>query len=98
MATLALAGFIWDFVDSHPREDIVDFPPGSRILEPMSIADSSGGLISPLNSQRTTFIFFGLLTLIIISLVGLTWANYRFAQMNPGGNDFFGKTIFWFYF
>ena len=26
--------------------------------------------------------------LVIISLIGLTWINYRFSLQNPGGNDF----------
>ena len=25
---------------------------------------------------------------VIATLIGLTWANYRFAVQNPGGNDF----------
>ncbi len=32
-----------------------------------------------------------LILLVIGGLVGLTWANYRFAVQNPGGNDFLAR-------
>jgi hypothetical protein len=44
-----------------------------------------------LNNRRTTFLFFGLVALLAVALGGLTFANYRFAQENPGGNDFLAR-------
>ncbi len=34
-----------------------------------------------------------LILLILAGLFGLTWANYRFAEQNPGGNDFLVRWI-----
>ena len=44
-----------------------------------------------MNNQRSTLYFVIILALTIIVLVGLTWANYRFALENPGGNDFLAR-------
>jgi hypothetical protein len=41
-----------------------------------------------LDSRRITFQIILLLIIILGVLAGLTWANYRFTESNPGGNDF----------
>lgn len=40
---------------------------------------------------RPTFLLILLILLIVAGLAGLTWANYRFAAQNPGGNDFLAR-------
>lgn len=39
-------------------------------------------------STILTRFWFVLVALIVALLAGVTWANYRFAEQNPGGNDF----------
>jgi hypothetical protein len=46
-----------------------------------------------LEIRRAPLIFVGMLILAMLALVGLTWANYRFASENPGGNDFIPRWI-----
>ncbi|MBC8330704.1 MAG: DUF2029 domain-containing protein [Anaerolineae bacterium] len=40
---------------------------------------------------RPTFLLILLILLVVAGLTGLTWANYRFAAQNPGGNDFLAR-------
>ena len=51
-------------------------------------ADVSGG---ELREQRGNILLIALIISVIAVLIGLTWANYRFAQQNPGGNDFLAR-------
>ncbi len=45
-----------------------------------------------MNQSRNDFVKYSLLfILIILVLAGLTWINYRFADQNPGGNDFLAR-------
>jgi len=37
------------------------------------------------------FLTFALILAVLVGLAGLTWANYRFAVQNPGGNDFLAR-------
>lgn len=37
------------------------------------------------------FLTTALILAILVGLAGLTWANYRFAVQNPGGNDFLAR-------
>lgn len=51
-----------------------------------------------MNGQRSTILLLVTILVIIAALVGLTWANYRFAEQNPGGNDFLARWMgarFW---
>jgi hypothetical protein len=51
-----------------------------------------------LNGQRSTILLLVTILVAIAALVGLTWANYRFAEQNPGGNDFLARWMgarFW---
>jgi hypothetical protein len=51
-----------------------------------------------LNGQRRTILLLVTILVAIAALVGLTWANYRFAAQNPGGNDFLARWMgarFW---
>lgn len=41
--------------------------------------------------NRPLLVLIILILLIIGGLVGLTWANYRFSEQNPGGNDFLAR-------
>jgi hypothetical protein len=41
-----------------------------------------------LKKYRSELISIGIIILVLIALVGLTWANYVYALSNPGGNDF----------
>jgi len=43
--------------------------------------------------NRPTLILIFLIALIVSGLAGLTWANYRFAAQNPGGNDFLARWV-----
>ncbi len=40
---------------------------------------------------RSMFLTTALILAILVGLAGLTWANYRFAVQNPGGNDFLAR-------
>ncbi len=40
---------------------------------------------------RSMFLTFALILAVLVGLAGLTWANYRFAVQNPGGNDFLAR-------
>ena len=44
-----------------------------------------------MNNRRAPLLFVGLVVLLASALGGLTYANYRFAQANPGGNDFLAR-------
>ena len=44
-----------------------------------------------MNNQRSILYFVIILLLAAVVLVGLTWANFRFATDNPGGNDFLAR-------
>lgn len=51
-----------------------------------------------MNGQRSTILLLVTILVVIAALVGLTWANYRFAEQNPGGNDFLARWMgarFW---
>ncbi|MEA4909855.1 MAG: glycosyltransferase family 87 protein [Anaerolineaceae bacterium] len=39
-------------------------------------------------SRNLTRLWIGLIVVVILGLSALTYANYRFVQQNPGGNDF----------
>ena len=41
-----------------------------------------------MSGQRSTILMLITILVVIATLIGLTWANYRFAVQNPGGNDF----------
>jgi hypothetical protein len=41
-----------------------------------------------MENRSTTLSLTALVLLIALLLAGLTWANYRYASQNPGGNDF----------
>jgi hypothetical protein len=43
-----------------------------------------------LPKRKSIQIFLGFF-LIVLSLLGLTWTNYRFSLQNPGGNDFLAR-------
>ncbi|MDA1330573.1 MAG: glycosyltransferase family 87 protein [Chloroflexi bacterium] len=44
--------------------------------------------------ERSTFLTgLVLVALIALALAGLTWANYQFAEYNPGGNDFIPRWV-----
>ncbi len=40
---------------------------------------------------RSMFLTVALVLVVLMGLAGLTWANYRFAVQNPGGNDFLAR-------
>jgi hypothetical protein len=42
---------------------------------------------------RSELISIGIILLVILVLVGLTWANYRYALISPGGNDFIPRWL-----
>ena len=44
-----------------------------------------------MRDQRGNILFIALIILVIAVLIGLTWTNYRFAQLSPGGNDFLAR-------
>lgn len=44
-----------------------------------------------MNAPRATLTAILLFLLALLVLAGLTWANYRFAVENPGGNDFLAR-------
>ena len=44
-----------------------------------------------MTTRRNTLLTIFLVVLVLASLVGITIANYRFAQTNPGGNDFLAR-------
>jgi hypothetical protein len=44
-----------------------------------------------LSSFRSSLLFTLIVLLVISTLVGLTWVNYRFSEANPGGNDFLAR-------
>jgi hypothetical protein len=44
------------------------------------------------NSQRTPFVFYGLVILILVTLVGLTWVNSNVSLKNPSADSFF---VYW---
>jgi hypothetical protein len=46
-----------------------------------------------LESRNTTLTFIIVLLASLSVLVALTWANYRFAVQNPGGNDFLPRWL-----
>ncbi len=45
-----------------------------------------------MNSQRTPFIFYGLVLLILVALFGLTWVNSNVSLKNPSADSFF---VYW---
>lgn len=51
-----------------------------------------------MSGQRSTILLIFTFLIVIITLVGLTWANYQYALQNPGGNDFLARWMgarFW---
>jgi len=44
-------------------------------------------MFKKLDDLRSLILPVGLALLILVALTGLTWANYRYAVQNPGGND-----------
>jgi hypothetical protein len=46
-----------------------------------------------LNYSRTTLAIIAIAILAVLILGGLTYANYRFAEQNPGGNDFIPRWL-----
>lgn len=42
-------------------------------------------------AQPTLWTYLGVMLLVLVTLAGLTWMNYRFALANPGGNDFLAR-------
>ena len=42
---------------------------------------------------RSTFLFAALVLISLLGLAGLTWANYRFSDQSPGGNDFLARWV-----
>lgn len=47
---------------------------------------------SSLEGRRTLLALYGLILIVILALVGLTWANYRFSAQYPGGERFL---VYW---
>lgn len=46
-----------------------------------------------MNSRRSELLSIGIILLIILALIGLTWANYRYSTQNPGGSDFLPRWV-----
>jgi len=46
-----------------------------------------------LKSRPTTALIGGVIVLVVLVLVGLTYANYGFTKQNPGGNDFLSRWV-----
>jgi len=46
-----------------------------------------------MKNRKSEFYFIALIMLVLLVLVGLTWANYQFVMQNPGGNDFIPRWV-----
>jgi len=46
-----------------------------------------------MKNRKSEIYFIALIMLVVLVLVGLTWANYQFVMQNPGGNDFIPRWI-----
>ena len=38
--------------------------------------------------RNSTYLLIGIIVLVVVIFLGLTWANLKFTEQNPGGNDF----------
>jgi len=46
-----------------------------------------------LRDKRSPILVYIVTVLFVVTLIGISWSNYRFALQNPGGNDFLSRWV-----